>query len=294
MIYIQHLIDAITLGSLYAIIGLGIALVFGIMRLVNFAHGELVMIGAFAAVIVVGDAPWPVVALVMILTPAAAAVIMERVGFRPVRGAHETTMLVISFAFSYLLQNVAILIFGAVPRGVNIAPWTTKAIEVGSLVIPVLSLVTMGVTVCLLLGLTLFFARTSLGIQMRAAAENFTMARVLGVKANRVVATAFLLSGLLAGIAAFLVVGQTGTVYPTMGLNVILVAFISTVLGGLGSLVGGVVGGFLLGGITVALETYLPYELRGYRDAFAYGAVIAVLLWRPQGLIAPAANARRV
>jgi branched-chain amino acid transport system permease protein len=290
---VQHLVDAISLGSLYAVLGLGIALIFGIMRLVNFAHGELVMVGAFAAV-TVGDAPWPVVILVVVVVPVAFALLMERIAFRPVRGAHETTLLVTSFAVSYLLQNVALLAYGATPRGIELSNMLSKSLSIGHVTVPRLSVATIAVTASLMGALSLFLRRSGLGIQMRAAAEDFTMARVLGVRANRVIATAFAISGALAGVASYLIVAQSGSVYPTMGVAPLLVAFVATVLGGLGSLWGAVAGGMALGLITVALDAYLPVGLRGYRDAFAYAAVIAVLVWRPQGLVIPRWSRTRV
>lgn len=282
----QHLIDIMTLGSLYALLGLGIALVFGIMRLVNFAHGELVMVGGFAA-ITLESLPSPIVAAGAVGIPILVAVALERVVFRPVRGGHETTLLATSFAVSYLLQNLAYLVYGATPRSINLGGSFSGFFAVHGVIIPKLSVVTIGATVVLLISLSLFLMRTSLGVQMRAAAEDFMMARVMGVRANRVIACAFAISGLLAGVAAYLVVAQSGSVYPTMGLNAILVAFIATVLGGLGSPIGAVVGGYTLGLLVVVLDAYLPADLRGYRDAFAYTIVIAVLVLRPTGIVRP-------
>lgn len=290
---LQHVVDALSLGSLYAILGLGIALIFGIMRLVNFAHGELVMVGAFAAV-TLGDAPWPVVVATVVAVPVLFALAMERIAFRPIRGAHETTLLVTSFAVSYLLQNAALLAYGATPRGIDLSRTLGESLTVGDLAIPKVSAATIAVTVVLLVVLSAFLRRTSLGVQMRAAAEDFTMARILGVRANRVIAAAFAISGLLAGVSSYLIVAQSGSVYPSMGLNALLVAFIATVLGGLGSLTGAVVGGFTLGFLSVALDAYLPPDLRSYRDAFAYSVVIAVLLWRPGGLVIPRTSRGRV
>jgi branched-chain amino acid transport system permease protein len=291
--FVQHLVDALSLGGLYAMLGLGIALIFGIMRLVNFAHGELVMVGAFAAV-VVGDAPWAAKLAAVVLVPVGFAVAMERIAFRPVRGAAETTLLVTSFALSYLLQNVALLLFGATPRGIDLSASLGRSLSVGALVIPRVSVAAIAATLVLLAALSFLLLRTSLGVQMRAAAEDYTMARVLGVRTDRLIACAFALSGLLAGASTYLIVVQNGSVYPTMGLSALLVAFIATVLGGLGSLTGAVVGGLVLGLMTVALDAYLPVDLRPYRDAFAYTAVIGLLLWKPQGLIVPRTARTRV
>ena len=140
----------------------------------------------------------------------------------------------------------------------------------------------------------MFLTRTRIGVQMRAAAEDFRMARLLGVRANRVIATAFAISGLAAALAAFVLVAQTGTVSPTMGLSPVLVGFVAMVLGGMGSLRGAVLGGYVLGVVTVALQSYLPLEMRFYRDAFAYTVVILVLLVRPQGLVVARSTTQRV
>jgi branched-chain amino acid transport system permease protein len=140
----------------------------------------------------------------------------------------------------------------------------------------------------------LFLRKASLGVQMRAAAEDFEVARLLGVRANRVIAAAFALSGLLAGVASILLVGTTGSVTPTMGVTPVLIAFIATVMGGMGSLIGAVIGGFVLGALTVVLQIALPLQLRGYRDAFAFGTVLLILLVRPQGLIVPETEQSRV
>jgi branched-chain amino acid transport system permease protein len=291
---VQNLIDGVALGSLYALFGLGIALIFGIMQLINFAHGELVMVAGYCLVVVTGDVPWPVLVLATVGVAVVFALAMERSAFRPVRGATAPTLLITSFAVSFLLQNIAVASFGALPRGVNISTSMLKPIELGSIVIPRLDVLIVGVTAGLLVALALFLSRTTVGVQMRAAAENFRMARILGVRANVVIAVAFAISGVLAASSAILLVLQTGSVSPTLGVQPVLVAFIATVLGGMGSLRGAVLGGIVLGLVTILLQAYLPLELRYYRDAFAYGAVIAVLLLRPQGLIVSRSVVTRV
>ena len=283
-VLIQNSIDALSFGSLYALFALGIALIFGIMGLINFAHGELIMTGGFALAFL-GHPGWPLLILGTVAIVVAVALGIERVAFRPVRGADPITLLVTSFAVSYSLQNLAQVVFGTVPKATNLSTSLSSSFSVGGIYIAKLDVVTVVVTATLLGLLGLFLAKTRLGVQMRAAAEDFRMARVLGVNANRVIATAFALSGVLASAAAILLVAQNGEVTATMGSSPVLVAFIATVLGGIGSLRGAVLGGFILGIITVALQAYLPLEFRYYRDAFAYGAVIIMLLARPQGLI---------
>ncbi|QTI87273.1 branched-chain amino acid ABC transporter permease [Streptomyces sp. AgN23] len=283
MYLLQTLVDGLSLGSLYAVFALGVALVFGVMGLINFAHGELIMIGAYAAVLVVRPVIWVVLAVPVLVM--AAALLMERVAFRPVRDAAPTTMLVTSFALSSGLQSAATSLFGSLQRNADVLPALSHSVRLGALRIPVLDLVTVGTGVVMMAGLALFFARTSTGIRMRAAAEDFPTARMLGVKANRVIALAFALSGLCAGAGALLLVSQTGYATPTLGTAPVLAAFIAVVVGGIGEIRGAVLGGYLLGLVTVALQAYLPPGLRSFQTAFAYAVVLAFLVIRPQGIL---------
>ena len=292
-LFLQHVIDAITYGSQFALYSLGIALIFGIMGLINFAHGELIMAGAYT-IILIGHPPWPVVVIATVGIAVVFALGMERMAFRPLRGASPATLLIASFALSYGLQNLAILIEGSAPKGTSVSTWLSESFQIGSVSVPKLDPVTVGVTIVLLIALGLFLQRTRMGVQMRAAAEDFRMARILGVRANTVIATAFAISGLLAGIGAYLLVAQTGEISPDIGSNPVLYAFVATVLGGMGSLRGAVLGGYVFGAIFVALQSYLPLELRSYRDAFAFAAVIVTLLVRPQGLIVARSVVSRV
>lgn len=290
---IQNIINALSLGSLYALIALGMALIFGIMRLVNFAHGELLTVGGYFLVLAAGP-PWPVLLLASLVVVAVFALGMERVAFRPVRNADAATLLVTSFAVSFFIQNLAMLIFGPLPRTTTVSQELIKSWSIGDVSIARRDVLTMVATAVLLTLLGMFLTRTRLGVQMRAAAEDFRMARLLGVRVNKVIASAFAISGGVAAVAAFVLVSQTGTVSPTMGLQPVLVGFVAMVLGGMGSLRGAVLGGFVLGFVTVALQSYLPLELRFYRDAFAYTAVILLLLLRPQGLIVARSTTQRV
>jgi branched-chain amino acid transport system permease protein len=293
MIVIQNAIDAISLGAVYALAALGIGLIFSIMRLINFAHGELIMVGGFTLYALAGQ-PYLVMGLAAILVAAILALGLERVAFRPLRKASPATLLISSFAVSYLLQHVMLMIFGSRPMGVDFLPQLGDAVELGPLRVPELQLAAIVVTVISMTGLALFFRRSRIGVEMRAAAEDFTMARLLGVRANRVIAAAFVISGVLASMVSLYLVAQTGTVSYKMGVNMVLIAFVASVIGGMGSLVGAALGGFLVGIVSVSLQAYLPVDLRPYRDAFVFLAFIAFLLWRPQGLMTRRADMERV
>jgi branched-chain amino acid transport system permease protein len=279
----QNVVDAVSLGSLYALFALGIALIFGVMKLINFAHGDLIAVAAYTLFYLLG-LPWLLLVPLTLGTAVVLALAMDRVAFRPVRGADPATLLVTSFAVSVLIHNALLLTVGARPKGVTLPAFLGEATTLFGLRVQKLSFVIVAVTASLLAALAVFLKKTLIGVQMRAAAEDFEAARLLGVRANRVIAVAFALSGLLGGIASILLVSQTGTLRPAMGLTPVLIAFLATVIGGMGSLTGAVFGGFLLGALTVALQTVLPLELREYRDAFAFSIVVLILLFRPQGL----------
>jgi branched-chain amino acid transport system permease protein len=294
----QNAIDAISRGSFFALVALGVALIFGILQLINFAHGELIMAGGYAMFVFVdwffSAAVWPLLIIWTLFVSVAFALAQERLAFRPVRRADPTTMLVTSFAVSVLLVNIAVLVWDSLGRGVLLTGVTTGQWLAGDVRIRQIDIVTLGVTAALLLGLTLLMKRTAIGVQMRASSEDFRMARLLGVRADRVIASAFVVSGILAGTTALIAVSNSGGVTPGMGLFPLIFGLVATVLGGMWSLVGAVVGGFILGGLTTGLEQGLPDDLRVYRDAFVFGAVVLILAFRPQGIIAGRATRERV
>jgi branched-chain amino acid transport system permease protein len=290
---LQHVLDATSTGSLYAVIALGIALVFGVMKLANFAYGELLMVGGYTILVTV-SLPWPLVVLCTLGAVGLVAVLMERVAFRPVREADPTTMLITSFAVSILLQNIAVWVAGRRAKGVSFGEELAKPINIANASVPIIEPVTIGVVVAVLIGFVLLLRYTETGVQMRAAAEDFRMARLMGVRANSVIVAAFLASGLLAAIASLILITTTGSVSPYIGLQPVLVGFVATVIGGMGSLVGAAVGGFLLGTVTVIFQLVLPDAVQSYRDAFVFTSVILVLLIRPRGLFASKALEERV
>lgn len=300
---LQILLDALSLGSLYALGALGIALIFGVMRLVNFAHGDYIAFCIFAllwpttqaaTVLFLGQLPGLLLIPLVILIGAAVSVLSEIVVFRRLRNANPATMMIASFALGFVIKNLLLMLFSSRPKSLSMLPALARQVEFMGVRIPVLQLATIIATIVILIGLTLFLKRTRFGLEMRAAAEDFTMARMLGVKANRVILLAFAISGGLAGAIGLVLVVQTGTADINMGLSVMLVAFIATVVGGLGSLSGAVAAGFLIGGASVVMQVILPIDARPFRDAFVYALVIVVLLWRPQGLFAPRSSKQRV
>lgn len=290
---IQTLVDAISIGSLYSLTALGIGLIFGVMRLINVAHGELIMATGYALFMCAGE-PVAVAALAAIFVAVALAILTERIAFRPLRGADPATLLVASFAVSFFLQKMVALFVGSRPKSLDLLPVLAEQVMVGGVRLQLLKLVTIAVAAILLIGLSWFLRQTRAGREMRAAAENFRMAQLLGVRANRVIGLAFAVSGVLAGAVSILFITQTGFVTPRMGLQLVVIAFVGTVIGGLGNLVGAAVGGFLVGVVTVFCQALLPPDLRVFREAFVYVIVILILLWRPQGLLPAAGMKERV
>lgn len=281
---IQYAIDALSLGGLYAVLTLGLGLLFSVMRLVNFAYGELIMVGAFTMYLL-QDQSWPLLVLVTIAATVAAALVTERLAFRPLRGADPMTLLLASFTVSIMLQNGARMIFGPIAKGVSPYPFLEEQLRIGGVHISVLDLLTIVITVTLLLAVAYVLRRTTLGVQLRAAAEDFEMATLLGVRSNLVIPGAFVIAGVLAGVGTLVLVFQQGAVEVTMGFLPVLIAFVAVVIGGLGSLPGAALGGFVLGALTGVLDAALPNDLAPFRDAFLFTAVIAIILARPQGLI---------
>jgi branched-chain amino acid transport system permease protein len=281
---IQHVIDAVSLGSLFALLALGIAVVFGIMRLINFAHGEIIMAAAYAMYLF-NALPIPLLVIVTVLAAVLFALLTERLAFRPLRMADPATLMVTSFAVSFIAQNLAIILSGARAKAVVVpqdwlGSWQVLGAYVGKL-----DFVITLTTIALLIGLAVLLRYTDIGLQMRAAAEDFRMARLLGVRAQRMIPTGFIVSGVLAGIAGFLYIAKVGTFTPLVGLPLLLAAVVSAVVGGLGSLVGAVIGGYVLGVFIVVLQIVLPANLLPYRQALVFTLVLLLLLIRPRGLM---------
>jgi branched-chain amino acid transport system permease protein len=214
--------------------------------------------------------------------------------FRHLRHATPATMMIASFALGFVIQNILLMLHSSRPKAVNLWPALNLPVQVLGARVPALQLLTVAVAALLLAALAWMLSRTRIGIEMRAAADDFDMARSLGVKANRVIGVAFAMSGALAALIGLLMVNQTGLVDVRMGAPMMLVAFVATVIGGLGSLAGAVLGGFLIGIVGTLLQALMPLEARAFRDAFVYLAVIGLLLLRPDGLFVTGSARHRV
>jgi branched-chain amino acid transport system permease protein len=310
---IQQVVNALSAGSLYALMAVGLAMVFGILRLINFAHGDLMMIAAYVAVFCIG-AGLPLLVSLPIIVGATVIVglLMERVAYRPLRGAPDVAVLLSSFAVGQILQNGTLLTTRLADKPQLIAfpspDLLSGVVLVGAITIPKVNVASFVAGILLLGLLTVFVTRTDLGLSMRAAAEDLPAARLVGIKVNRVVATAFAIGSALAAVAGLLYSVQAGQINPYMGFTPVLKAFIAAVIGGFGSISGAILGGYVLGILEVLvtslagigdllpagsvspevrafLQQWLPSGLASWRDAIVFIVLILVLLVRPQGIL---------
>lgn len=283
---LQNVVDGLGRGSTYALLALGITLIFGVMHLVNFAHAELITVGAYVAYALSGaGVNWWVLAIAIIISAVMASVAVEAAAFRWVRNASPFTMLLTSFAverLSHALWQVLVS-----PRKQTFAGprWAFNTWDVGGVRLELMDLVTIAVTIGVLIMTGLVFTRTLFGIAVRAAAEDFDAARLMGVRANRVISGAFAFAGLLAGVAAVLILMRSPTAEPTMGTDWLIKAVVAAIIGGLGSFSGAVIGGLSLGLAEVFFRSYLPGgTTERLTDAFVFILIAALFIIRPEGL----------
>ncbi|MBL8894607.1 MAG: branched-chain amino acid ABC transporter permease [Rhizobiales bacterium] len=284
---IQQLLNALAFGSEYALIALGLALVYSIMNLMNFAHGEIIACAGYSMylLLLLGiGSPW-LIAPIAVGAGALTAIVFERVAFRPVRHSPTTTGLLTALGVSIVVQNLITLFISPRPRAVPVFSELSRTIFVGPYAVSLLQILELGVVLLAIGGLVLFLRRSLLGLAIRAATREFSTVRLMGIRANRVIAAAFALSGLLAGIAAIFIVARRGSIDPDFGFQPVIKAFVACVIGGFGSLGGAVFGGMLLGFLDVAIVIMLPQEYGGLSDAITYSIIAALLVWRPDGLL---------
>jgi branched-chain amino acid transport system permease protein len=287
--FLQQVVNGLSLGSLYALIAIGYTMVYGILRLINFAHGDLIMVSAYVAVMGVGWFRWPwfLACGVAVATTGFLGVLLDLGAYRPLRDAPRISLLISAIAVSFLLENLSLVLVGGIPRPFPVPAWISESLVVGETYIPHLSLIIPVVTGVLLGSLFLLLYRTQVGRAMRALAYDLETTSLMGVNVNRVISLAFLVGSLLAGAGGLLWSLKYPQINPFMGIVPGLKAFIAAVLGGIGNLGGAVVGGLLLGFLEVMLVALFP-AWSGYRDALAFALLIFILLVRPTGLLGEA------
>jgi branched-chain amino acid transport system permease protein len=282
---LQVQVDAIGLGAIFALMAVGIGLVFGVLRLVNFAYGQLIMAGGFALAFA-SERGWPVavgIALCVVVV-VLLSLAMERVVFRPLRSQSPAVMLVATFAVAFLLQSIALIWFGPLGKNATSLVSLNRPVSIGDIEIrkiTIVAIVTAAVCLALLL---LLLNRTSIGLHMRAAAMDFSTARLVGVRASLVSVVAVVLSGILAAVVAVLLTVQFPTVTPTFALRETITVLAGVVVGGMTRLLPATLGGFAIGYVSGVLGAALPSAQSQYLPSFVFGLVILVLLLRPSGL----------
>ncbi len=291
----QTLADALALGGIYALMAVGIGLVFGVLRLVNFAYGQLIMAGAYAlAFASQWDLPRWVGILFCFGVVLALSVAMDLLVFRPLRTQSPAVMLVATFAVAFLLQSIALLAFGPLGKIASSLAPLNRPVTISGVDIRKIAIVSVVVAVVCLLLLQLLLTRTAVGLQMRAASMDFGTARLLGVRANRVIGGAVLVSGALAAVVAVMLTVQNPLVTPDFALRDTIVVLAGVVLGGLNRPIPATLGGFSIGFASGILGGALPTNQSQYLPTFLFAAVILVLLVRPNGLFTRRQPAERV
>ena len=279
----QTFVNAVALGGVYALMAVGIGLVFGVLRLVNFAYGQLIMAGAYTLALTSSWAVGYSIALCVVVV-CALSMAMEILVFRPLRGHSPAVMLAATFAVAFLLQNIALLKFGALGKpAASLAP-LAQAVKVGGLDIRKITIVTLIVTAVALAAVALLLGRTRIGLHMRAAAADFETARLLGVRADRVIAAAVLISGVLAAVVAVILTVSDPLVTSDFALNETIIVLVGVVVGGIDRLWTGTLGGFAIGFATGVIGDALPTSDSQFLPSVVFALVIAVLVIRPSGL----------
>jgi hypothetical protein len=281
--FIEQLINGLRTGSIYALIAIGYTMVYGIAKMINFAHGDIIMVGAYAlyfSISVLG-LPVPVALVITVIVCAVLGVVIEKVAYKPLRSAPPLAVLITAIGMSFFLQSASLLIFGSTPIPFqSVIP--NVNISVGPVVISSITVVTLIVTAIAMILLTLFVNKTKMGSAMRAVSEDKGAAELMGINVNSTISLTFAIGSALAAVAGVLYICQYQSMKPTLGALPGIKAFVAAVLGGIGSIPGAMLGGILLGLIESVSKAYISTELV---DAIVFGVLIVVLLFRPSGLL---------
>ena len=288
MNFLSNLISGLSLGSIYALIALGYTMVYGIAKMLNFAHGDIIMVGAFASIVFINNLGLPMFAgvILSIVVCVAVGVLVEKIAYKPLRNAPPLSVLITAIGVSYFLQSLAQLIFGtnqkSFPKFITLNP-----IQMGQLTIKGESIVTMAVTFVIMAALTFFINKTKLGKAMRAVSEDRQAAELMGISVNKTITLTFAIGSALASVAGSFYGLTYGFIGPYTGSMPGIKAFVAAVFGGIGSIPGAMLGGILLGVIENLAKAYISTELS---DAIVFGVLIAVLLIKPTGLLGKKTN----
>ncbi len=284
-LFFQNIANGLTVGSLYALVAIGYTMVYGILRLINFAHGDIFMMAMYFAFFAISIfyIPWYIAILLVLAATLLLGVVIERFAYKPLRSAPRISLLISSIGVSYLLENLATVVFSGVPRQFPSIGSLQNTMKIGSVNIQQLAIYTPLIMLALVLALFYLINRTKTGMAMRAVSKDFETARLMGVNINRTISATFAIGSLLAAVGAIMWGQKYPQIQPYIGVMPGLKCFIAAVIGGIGNVTGAVVGGLLLGMLEIMIVYALP-SISGYKDAFAFIALIIILLIRPTGL----------
>ena len=288
MSFLSNIISGLSLGSIYALIALGYTMVYGIAKMLNFAHGDIIMVGSFAVIVFINTLGLPAVTgiLLSVVICVIIGVVIERIAYKPLRSSPPLSVLITAIGVSYFLQSLALLIFGSnqksFPKVINVAP-----MHFGQLTVKGESIVTLAVTFVIMVALTLFISKTKVGKSMRAVSEDKQAAELMGISVNRTITITFAVGSALASVAGTFYGATYGFIGPYSGSMPGIKAFVAAVFGGIGSIPGAMLGGILLGIIENLAKAYISTELS---DAIVFGVLILVLLIKPTGLLGKKTN----
>jgi branched-chain amino acid transport system permease protein len=284
--FIQHLFNALMLGSLYGLVAIGYTMVYGILRLINFAHGDVFMLGAYGVFwsFTLFNFPWSAAVVLSVVAVAGIGIMVDRIAYRPLRDAPRISALISAIGVSFFIENVCIVVFSGIPRPVPSPEWLVRVVELGNVRILPLAVVVPVVSLLLVAFLFWVVYRTKPGLAMRAISKDIETTRLMGVKVDHIIAMTFGLGSALAAAAGIMWSLRYPQIHPLMGIFPGFKAFIAAVIGGIGSIHGALVGGMMLGFIEIMIVAFMP-TLSGYRDAFAFVLLILILLFKPTGLM---------
>ncbi|PWC16833.1 branched-chain amino acid ABC transporter permease [Brenneria corticis] len=285
-IFFQQVVNGMSLGSMYALIAIGYTMVYGVLRLINFAHADIMMVGAFLALFgsTTFELPFGAAILFAVLFSALLGVCIDQIAYRPLRQASKISMLITAIGVSFFLENLFNVLFGGSPRFFAAPEFFNQTVSFGGIIITNVAWLVPLVTLVLLGCILFILYRTRQGMAIRAVAFDVNTVRLMGVDANHIIAFVFALGSSLAALGGIFYATSYPTIDPLMGVLIGLKAFAAAVLGGIGSVTGAVIGGFILGFTEVVAVAIFP-ELGGYKDAFAFMFLILVLLFRPVGIM---------
>lgn len=280
--FFMQFINGLNIGSIYALIALGYTMVYGIAKLINFAHGDVIMVGAYISFISMKfGLPWWLAVIISIVACAILGVVMEKVAYKPLRKASRISLLITAIGISYLLQNLFQLIFGANPQPYH-AFITLPALDLGGISIQANYYITFSVSVLLMILLTLFVNKTTMGKAMRAVSEDEGAAKLMGINVDTTISLTFAIGCALAAIAGILYANCYPMINPTLGSLPGIKAFIAAVLGGIGSIPGAVLGAFILGMVEAMTKAYISSQLT---DTIVFAILILMLVFKPAGIL---------